>query len=155
MVGIALAVRDRVDPGLLGVALVMMTSLGRMITDLIQSWTLLEISLGAIARIKHFSEETPTELAETPDEKHEPSETWPSRGAVEFRDVSVAYNKDAQPVLTDINLSIQPGEKIGLCGRTGRYVCHFRAIESLAVRALTRVLSVQWEEFTSSVAPAA
>ena len=123
MVGLALAVRDRVDPGLLGVALVMMTSLGQTITDLIQSWTMLEISLGAIARIKSFSEDTPTELAQTTGEHREPSLTWPSQGAVEFRDVSVAYNKDSQPVLTGINLSIRPGEKIGLCGRTGRYVC--------------------------------
>lgn len=41
-------------------------------------------------------------------------------GSVEFRDVDFAYRKEAgKPVLKDINLSIRPGETIGIIGGTG------------------------------------
>lgn len=38
-------------------------------------------------------------------------------GKVEFRDVSFAYGK--QPVLTDIRLTVEPGERVALVGPTG------------------------------------
>ncbi len=41
----------------------------------------------------------------------------PLRGAVEFKDLSFAYENEN--VLTDINLSVKPGEAIALVGRTG------------------------------------
>ena len=41
-------------------------------------------------------------------------------GSVEFRDVDFAYHKEAgKPVLKGINLSIRPGETIGIIGGTG------------------------------------
>lgn len=41
-------------------------------------------------------------------------------GSIEFRNVDFAYNKAAKkPVLSDINLSIKPGETIGIIGGTG------------------------------------
>lgn len=40
------------------------------------------------------------------------------RGEIEFRDVSFAY-KDGDPVLSHINLHIQPGQTIALVGRSG------------------------------------
>lgn len=39
-------------------------------------------------------------------------------GRVEFRDVTFAYD-DTKPVLTHINLDVQPGEMIGLAGHSG------------------------------------
>lgn len=41
-------------------------------------------------------------------------------GSIEFQNVDFAYNKAAKkPVLSDINLSIKPGETIGIIGGTG------------------------------------
>lgn len=42
-------------------------------------------------------------------------------GSIEFRNVSFHYHKreDSKPVLKDINLSIKPGETIGIIGATG------------------------------------
>src|SRR5262249_15391172 len=40
------------------------------------------------------------------------------QGRVEFRDVSFSY-EGAQPALRDINVSVEPGEMIGLCGPSG------------------------------------
>lgn len=41
-----------------------------------------------------------------------------SQGAIEFQSINFAYHTDI-PILTDLNLSIKPGEKIGLVGRSG------------------------------------
>ncbi len=40
------------------------------------------------------------------------------RGEVEFRDVTFGYDK-AKPVLKDVSLHVQPGEMIGLVGKSG------------------------------------
>jgi len=89
LVVLAVVLRTRIDPGLLGVALVMMMSLGYTLASFVQFWTQLETSLGAIARIKRFEEETPTELL--PEERGEPGGQWPANGAVRFENVSLSY----------------------------------------------------------------
>ena len=89
IVGIAVALRSRVDPGLLGLSLIVMTNLGHTIADFVQYWTQLETSLGAIARIKSFEENTPSELL--PTEKTEPGDAWPLQGALTFNQVSLSY----------------------------------------------------------------
>lgn len=46
-------------------------------------------------------------------------ELWPGiKGKVEFKNVSFHYNPD-EPVLTDFNLSVDPGQTIALVGETG------------------------------------
>lgn len=44
---------------------------------------------------------------------------WPSDGKIEFRNVGYRYSESLPPVFTNLNLIIQPNEKIGICGRTG------------------------------------
>jgi len=44
--------------------------------------------------------------------------SWPTKGQVEWRNVSARYN-DTELALKSINLKIEPGEKVGICGRTG------------------------------------
>ncbi|HKM43618.1 MAG TPA: ABC transporter ATP-binding protein [Limnochordia bacterium] len=47
------------------------------------------------------------------------SEEWPYlEGAVEFENVSFAYNP-LEPVLTDFNLKVEPGQTVALVGETG------------------------------------
>jgi len=41
------------------------------------------------------------------------------RGAIEFRDVSFSYPGQTQPSLRNVNLRIQPGEKVAILGRIG------------------------------------
>ncbi|KAJ1908515.1 hypothetical protein LPJ81_000016 [Coemansia sp. IMI 209127] len=48
-----------------------------------------------------------------------PEEQWPSTGKIEFRNFSMKYREDLELVLKDVNLTINPGEKIGIVGRTG------------------------------------
>lgn len=121
LIGLAVALRERMNPELLGVALVMMVSFGETLADFIKSWTSLETSLGAIARIKSFGEETPNELMSEGNWR-DPEDVSPNGGRIEVRGVDVSYNQGSNVVLKNITFSIRPREKIGICGRTGRQV---------------------------------
>ncbi|KAJ2015226.1 hypothetical protein GGI14_004400 [Coemansia sp. S680] len=48
-----------------------------------------------------------------------PSAQWPPHGKIEFRDFSMKYGADLNYALKNVNLTINPGEKIGIVGRTG------------------------------------
>ncbi|KAJ2054349.1 hypothetical protein H4S04_000042 [Coemansia sp. S16] len=48
-----------------------------------------------------------------------PAMQWPPNGKVEFRDFSMKYSADLGYALKNVNLTINPGEKIGIVGRTG------------------------------------
>ncbi|CAF4363847.1 unnamed protein product, partial [Rotaria magnacalcarata] len=50
---------------------------------------------------------------------YEPSINWPSHGRIVFDNVSISYFQDSPLVLRGISLNIEPGEKIGIIGRTG------------------------------------
>ncbi|XP_028966710.1 ABC transporter C family member 3 [Galendromus occidentalis] len=44
---------------------------------------------------------------------------WPTRGLVEFENLTLQYDTSDQPVLDNVNIVIKPGEKVGICGRSG------------------------------------
>ncbi|XP_054718510.1 ATP-binding cassette sub-family C member 8-like [Uloborus diversus] len=46
-------------------------------------------------------------------------EDWPTGGAISFKNVTMKYDSNADPVLKNVSLTIKPGEKVGICGRTG------------------------------------
>ncbi|KAH6996315.1 P-loop containing nucleoside triphosphate hydrolase protein [Ilyonectria sp. MPI-CAGE-AT-0026] len=118
VVGFAVMLRGDVDVGLTGVSLVQLIGLSETLNMLIQFWTSIETSIGAVARIKQFAEDTPEESR--PGETQEPSTAWPDRGGIQIRDLTASYEgKEEVKVLDGINLDIKPGEKVGICGRTG------------------------------------
>ncbi|KAI7818634.1 P-loop containing nucleoside triphosphate hydrolase protein [Gamsiella multidivaricata] len=48
-----------------------------------------------------------------------PPQEWPAQGRVEFIDYETRYRPGLDLVLRGVNCSINPHEKIGICGRTG------------------------------------
>ncbi|PTB69610.1 P-loop containing nucleoside triphosphate hydrolase protein [Trichoderma citrinoviride] len=117
LVVFAVVLRGKLNPSLLGVALVNMMNLGLNLKGIILAWSQLETSLGAVTRIKTFEETTPSELL--PKENYVPPAEWPSRGSIDFVNLSVQYDSNSHPVLTNITLSIAPSQKLGLVGRSG------------------------------------
>ncbi|KAJ2793258.1 hypothetical protein H4R20_006596, partial [Coemansia guatemalensis] len=63
-----------------------------------------------------------------------PASDWPRHGRIEFQNFSMRYHKDLAPALDNINLIINPGEKVGIVGRSG-------AGKSTLVKALFRLVN--------------
>lgn len=114
LTGIAVAIRGtNVSAGFIGIALVNMMSLSQTLASLIMFWTSLETSLGAVSRVKTFSEDTPKE-----DEPKElVADAWPRSGHVKFDNVTASYTDFA--ALRNMAIEIKHGEKVAVCGRTG------------------------------------
>jgi ATP-binding cassette subfamily C (CFTR/MRP) protein 1 len=92
-----------------------------------------ESNVTSVERIKEYFE-TPHEAKwEIKDKK--PKDQWPENGRIEFNNFSVKYREELDFVLSDINCKIEPGEKVGIVGRTGAgksslTLALFRLIES-------------------------
>jgi len=52
-------------------------------------------------------------------EQSHKSVDWPTKGVLEFQNVSVRYQPQLPKVLNDLNLKIESGLKVGILGRTG------------------------------------
>lgn len=46
-------------------------------------------------------------------------ESWPSKGEIKFDDFSTRYRPELDLVLRNINVKVDPAEKVGIVGRTG------------------------------------
>ncbi|XP_022698855.1 ATP-binding cassette sub-family C member 8-like isoform X3 [Varroa jacobsoni] len=44
---------------------------------------------------------------------------WPHSGGVAFENITLKYDTSNQPVLNGVDIVIKPGEKVGICGRSG------------------------------------
>ncbi len=75
----------------LGLALVNLLSFNAALAELIDAWTTLETSLGAVARLISFEKSTPTEQLGTDIQVPDVPQDWPNRGLVEFKDMMCGY----------------------------------------------------------------
>ena len=57
--------------------------------------------------------------SERPYKMEKDSEQWPSKGKIDFNAFSMRYRPNLDNVLHNVTMRILPGEKIGVCGRTG------------------------------------
>lgn len=114
----ALKVGSSVTAGLTGAALVTVIACNQTLANLVESWTMMETCLGAVQRIKEFSEQKPSQPENN--EREVPFEGWPDQGCVEFNNYSGSYGSTSPLVLKNVSFTIRPGEKIAICGRTGR-----------------------------------
>ncbi|OMJ18183.1 Metal resistance protein YCF1 [Smittium culicis] len=92
----------------------------------------------AIERINEYSEITSEQsLAANEGSSQNAPENWPEHGDIKFNNYSCTYSSDLPPVLSNLNLHIKAGEKVGVVGRTGAgkssfSLTLFRAIEALS-----------------------
>lgn len=82
--------REQIGPGFIGVALTNVLAFSGCVKAIITSWVMLEVSLGAVARVRNFSLTTASE-DNSRVQLAEPEGEWPSRGAVELRKVTASY----------------------------------------------------------------
>lgn len=117
LVSFSLTMSGTTSSAAIGLALVNLIGFNQSLTMLVEEWTELETSLGAISRLKWFSKSTADE--NKPSEKDTPASSWPERGSVKLDHVSASYAEGSPPILRDISLEIEPGKRVGICGRSG------------------------------------
>ena len=89
LVGIVVTWQDKFSAGSVGVSLTMVIGFSGTLARLIQNWTKLESSVGAVARVKRFT--AYTEPEETTGRRSNVSLEWPQDGALDFSGVTASY----------------------------------------------------------------
>ncbi|OAQ88974.1 ABC multidrug transporter [Purpureocillium lilacinum] len=99
-----------------GVALNLILVANSTLISLVHSWAGLEMSLGAVARIRETDLHAPRE--DMPGEDMVPDAAWPRKGDISLNNVT-AYHGSDHAVVRGVNLHIHSGQKVVICGRTG------------------------------------
>nr|XP_006820253.1 PREDICTED: ATP-binding cassette sub-family C member 8-like [Saccoglossus kowalevskii] len=68
-----------------------------------------------IERVLEYASMVPEKLEGTVS----PPNNWPSRGSINIHNITARYAISLDPVLSNVSVKIIPGEKVGICGRTG------------------------------------
>lgn len=101
-----------------GLVLSSLLQIAGMLSLTVREFATVENNMNSVERVYHYAynveQEAPYYI-----EENKPRESWPEVGQIEMSNVTMSYQPDLPAVLKGINLSINPGEKIGICGRTG------------------------------------
>jgi ABC-type multidrug transport system fused ATPase/permease subunit len=109
--------RNYFPPGILALSLTYST----LLVGILQYSTRLSIeienNMTSVERLIHFSQIQP----EAPPRVYDMviPKSWPEQGKIEFRNLKARYRPELDLVLNGISFVVNPGEKIGVCGRTG------------------------------------
>ncbi|KAL2020583.1 hypothetical protein VTK56DRAFT_8171 [Thermocarpiscus australiensis] len=125
---VTLATQLRANMALAGASLVTLMTFGENLSNIIRYYTMLETSIGAVTRLKSFSEKVESE--NRVGENLVPPREWPLKGGIQLNGVSASYGEDDRGEVEDIappkrlaldnlRLDISPGEKVAICGRSG------------------------------------
>ncbi|OQE25971.1 hypothetical protein PENFLA_c007G05320 [Penicillium flavigenum] len=137
LIAMITSLRDQFNAASIGVALNLLLTLNQTLANALKMWTMTEISIGAVSRVRRFIEDTPSEECRVaPPISSQLPHRWPCRGAVEFTDVTAGYDHSITPVLKSLTITIKPGEKIAVCGPSGSGKTSF-------IMAILQMLDIQ------------
>ncbi|KAL7279088.1 hypothetical protein ACG7TL_006926 [Trametes sanguinea] len=125
-----------INPAQIGLVLTYTTSLTQLCGMVTRQSAEVENYMSSVERIVAYSrqDQIPQEAPhEIPD--HKPPPDWPSRGAIEFKEVVMRYRPGLPFVLKGLSMQVKGGEKIGVVGRTG-------AGKSTLMLALFRIIEL-------------
>lgn len=89
LISLVVALRGKMQPGYVGVALLNVILFSQSVKLLIAFWAQLETHIGSVARIKTFTTDAVSEDLEGEDEVPPPN--WPSQGKIEFKNITASY----------------------------------------------------------------
>ncbi|KAH9478408.1 ABC transporter 7 [Psilocybe cubensis] len=121
-----------------GFALAFASTITNDLLFMVRRFVGLEQSMVALERVKEY-----TDLKREPPEFVEPRPpaSWPSHGAIKCENLVIRYAPELPDVLHHLNFEVNPGEKIGILGRTGSgkstlALSFFRFVEATEGRIL-------------------
>ncbi|KAI9930032.1 hypothetical protein MW887_011842 [Aspergillus wentii] len=107
----------KIDAGAAGLSLTYAVTFNENVLWLVRLYGSVQQSMNSVERVSEYLEVEQEANAVIPESR--PAADWPNKGAVEFVDYTTRYRPDLGPVLKNVSFSVQPGEKVGIVGRTG------------------------------------
>ncbi|KAJ7240591.1 multidrug resistance-associated ABC transporter [Mycena rebaudengoi] len=136
--------KGSISASLAGFALAFANTITNDLLFMVRRFVGLEQSMVALERVKEYSE-LPREAPEFIEPR--PPASWPSTGAIRCEDLVIRYAPELPAVLHSLTFDINPGEKIGILGRTGSgkstlALSFFRFVEPTSGRILVDGLDI-------------
>ncbi|KAI9706829.1 MAG: hypothetical protein M1820_004800 [Bogoriella megaspora] len=103
--------------GLVGLAMSYALQITQSLNWIVRQTVEVETNIVSVERVLEYAR-LPSEAPEVISKKRPPI-AWPAHGEVKFNHYSTRYRAGLDLVLRDVNLDVQPREKIGVVGRTG------------------------------------
>lgn len=104
-----------INAGVAGLSMTYAISFTKNVLWLVRHYASNEQNMNSVERVKEYlgvDQETKNEETQKPSD-------WPNEGTIRFIDYSARYQSCLKPVLQNITFSIQPGERVGVVGKTG------------------------------------
>ena len=105
------------DAAVLGLALTYALTINSTLTALIFSMTEAEKEFVGAERVLQYTNDLPIEVEK--EDIQSVDYSWPFIGAIQFSNVSVRYNGCDKRAVDELSVSVKPGEKLAIVGRTG------------------------------------
>uniref|UniRef100_A0A3B4XS68 ATP-binding cassette, sub-family C (CFTR/MRP), member 8 n=1 Tax=Seriola lalandi dorsalis TaxID=1841481 RepID=A0A3B4XS68_SERLL len=109
---------NQLSTGLVGLGLTYALMVSNYMNWMVRNLADMEVQLGSVKRINGLLKTEPENyeglltVSQVPD-------GWPRQGEIKIQNLSVRYDATLKPVLKNVNAHINPGQKVGICGRTG------------------------------------
>ncbi|XP_030296644.1 ATP-binding cassette sub-family C member 9-like [Sparus aurata] len=104
--------------GLVGLGLTYALTVTNYLNWVVRNLADLEVQMAAVKKVNSFLT-TESENYEGSMDTSQVPENWPQNGEIKIQDLCVRYDPMLKPVLKHVNAYIEPGQKVGICGRTG------------------------------------
>uniref|UniRef100_A0A669CB94 ATP-binding cassette, sub-family C (CFTR/MRP), member 8 n=1 Tax=Oreochromis niloticus TaxID=8128 RepID=A0A669CB94_ORENI len=111
---------DQLSPGLVGLGLTYALMVSNYMNWMVRNLADMEVQLGSVKRINGLLKTEPENYEGLLSESvSQVPDGWPRQGEIKIQNLSVRYDATLKPVLKNVNAHINPGQKVGICGRTG------------------------------------
>ena len=106
-----------IDAGSAGLSMTYAVMFTENVLWLVRLYSVNEQNMNSVERVKEYIDVE--QEAEAIVQEARPAGNWPSQGAIQFMNYTTRYRHDLEPVLKNLTFSVQPGERVGIVGRTG------------------------------------
>ncbi|XP_060779092.1 ATP-binding cassette sub-family C member 8 [Neoarius graeffei] len=115
---ISSALYSKLSAGLVGLGLTYALMVSNYLNWMVRNLADMEVQLGCVKRISRLLNTEPENYNGEMTPAQVPA-GWPKYGEIQIKNLSARYDSSLKPILKHVNAHIKPGQKVGICGRTG------------------------------------
>uniref|UniRef100_A0A8C3TXE5 ATP binding cassette subfamily C member 9 n=1 Tax=Catharus ustulatus TaxID=91951 RepID=A0A8C3TXE5_CATUS len=104
--------------GFVGLGLLYALTITNYLNWVVRNLADLEVQMGAVKKVHSFLNMESENYEGYLDPSQVPKD-WPKEGEIKIENLCVRYENNLKPVLKHVKAYIKPGQKVGICGRTG------------------------------------